>query len=31
MRRKQKHPGMRRERQFPPAPWQDFIEIDPKF
>ncbi len=32
MRNKQKRPVvMRREKNFPPAPWQEFIEIDPKF
>ena len=31
MRSKPKRPGSRRERIFPPAPWQEFIEIEPKF
>lgn len=31
MRSKSKRPNARREKNFPPAPWQDFIEIEPKF
>lgn len=31
MRSKSKRPNVRREKSFPPAPWQDFIEIEPKF
>ncbi len=31
MRNKPKRPMMHREKNFPPAPWQEFIEIDPKF
>jgi len=29
MRIKPKHAQTRREPQFPPAPWQEFIEIKP--
>lgn len=32
MRRKPQSPVLaRREKNFPPAPWQEFIELDPKF
>lgn len=31
MRSKPKRMGTRREKLFPPAPWQEFIEIEPKF
>lgn len=30
MRIKQKRNRARREPEFPPAPWQEFIEIKPK-
>lgn len=29
--RKFKHHHSGREKSFPPAPWQEFIEIEPKF
>ncbi len=31
MRNKPKRSGSRRDNLFPPAPWQEFIEIEPKF
>ncbi len=31
MRSKKRPMSARREKNFPPAQWQEFIEIDPKF
>ncbi len=31
MRNKPKRPAVRRDKNFPPAAWQEFIELEPKF